>query len=382
MINILHCTHTDILSDNRVLKEINSISKIHGVCVFGVGFKSNESGAESKQPVARIYTHELFGRRAALQFGIIRRFVVAIEMLIVACRYGVQVKPKIVHCHDAPVLLVGIFLKFFCASKIIYDAHELESKRNHQGHISSWLTIFVEKISWPFIDHLITVSPSIVDWYREKLGEKASTLVLNSPFIPSLGQSFDSLVEIKPLRRRFDIPSDCKIFIYLGLLMPGRGIQVLLDSFCSPGVRSHIVFIGYGSEVRLIEDYSVNYINIHYHPPVPHEHVVALASTADYGLCMIENVSLSDYYCLPNKLFEYAFSGIPVLASDFPDMKKIIQDYNLGETCNIDVESIVSAVKRIEGSNLKYEKKPIYALSWDAQEVSLHAAYNSILSQI
>ncbi len=382
MINILHCTHTDILSDNRILKEINSISKIHGVCVFGVGFKSSESGAVSEQPVPRIYTHELFSRRAAIQPKFIRHFVVAIEMLIVACRYGVQIKPKIVHCHDTPMLLAGVFLKLFCSSKIIYDAHELESKRNHQGRIGSWLTILVEKFSWPFINHLITVSPSIIDWYMEKLGKKPSTLVLNSPFISSLGESAHSLDGIKPLRQRFNIPNDCKIFIYLGLLMPGRGGQVLLDSFCSPEVRSHIVFVGYGSEVRLIKDYSLKHNNIHYHPPVPHEHVVALASSADYGLCMIENVSLSDYYCLPNKLFEYAFSGIPVLASNFPDMRKIIKNYNLGETCNIDVGSIVSAIKRIENLNLKYEKKSIYALSWGAQEVSLQAAYKSVLSQI
>ncbi len=382
MINILHCTHTDILSDNRILKEIDSVSKIHGVCVFGIGFKNNESGAASEQLVARICTHELFGRRAAIQPKFIRHLFVAIEMLIVACCYGKKIRPKVVHCHDAPMLLVGLILKLLFSAKIVYDAHELESKRNHQGRIGSWLTIFVEKFSWPFIDHFITVSPSIIDWYREKLGDKASTLVLNSPFISSIGESTDSVDGIKPLRQSFNIPDDCKIFIYLGLLMPGRGVQVLLDSFCSPGVKSHIVFIGYGSEVQLIEDYSVKKNNIHYHPPVPHEHVVSLASTADYGLCMIENVSLSDYYCLPNKLFEYAFSGIPVLASDFPDMKKIIQDYNLGETCNIDVESIVSAIKGIEGLTFKYEKKSIYALSWEAQEASLQAAYNSVLSKI
>ena len=33
-----------------------------------------------------------------------------------------------------------------------------------------------------------------------------------------------------------------------------------------------------------------------------------LIKEADVGLCLVENVSLSDYYCLPNKLFEYAFA--------------------------------------------------------------------------
>lgn len=381
--NILHCTHTNIPSDNRILKEINSVAQIPGLKLFGIGFVNKNGGAVSRLNTgAMIYSCQLMTRKLFLRTVLIRHMIVAIEMFILVCYYGVKIKPKVIHCHDAPMLLPCVVLKFFCSSKLIYDAHELESKRNHQGRIGSWLTIFVEKFSWPFIDHFITVSPSIIDWYREKLGDKASTLVLNSPFISSFGESTDSVDGIKPLRQSFNIPDDCKVFIYLGLLMPGRGVQVLLDSFCSPGVKSHIVFIGYGSEAQLIEDYSVKKNNIHYHPPVPHEHVVPLASTADYGLCMIENVSLSDYYCLPNKLFEYAFSGIPVLASDFPDMKKIIQEYNLGETCNIDVKSIVSAIKGIEELTFKYEKKSIYALSWEAQEASLQAAYNSVLSKI
>ena len=42
--------------------------------------------------------------------------------------------------------------------------------------------------------------------------------------------------------------------------------------------------------------------NIHIHPPVEHGAVVAIAGTADAGLCFIEDSSRSDYFSLPNKL--------------------------------------------------------------------------------
>ena len=46
-------------------------------------------------------------------------------------------------------------------------------------------------------------------------------------------------------------------------------------------------------------------------------------------MCLIQNVSLSDYYCLPNKLFEYCFAEIPVLASNFPDISQTVEKYDL-----------------------------------------------------
>ena len=40
------------------------------------------------------------------------------------------------------------------------------------------------------------------------------------------------------------------------------------------------------------------------------------------------NVSLSGYYCLPNKLFEYCFC-VPI-ASDFPDIVDVVSKFKLG----------------------------------------------------
>ncbi|MCK4785767.1 MAG: glycosyltransferase, partial [Desulfobacteraceae bacterium] len=37
-------------------------------------------------------------------------------------------------------------------------------------------------------------------------------------------------------------------------------------------------------------------------------------------------------YCSPNKLFEYLLAGLPVIASDFPEMRQIIDEYGVGTT--------------------------------------------------
>ena len=237
--------------------------------------------------------------------------------------------------------------------------------------------MFIEKISWRFIDLLITVSPSIIDWYQKNLGKKESLLILNSPQLKL--ENYDAESN-NYLRQKFNIPENCKVFVYLGILGKGRGIDLYLDAFQSQEINSHIVFIGFGEDVKKIQDCSLNSKKIHYHPAVKHDEVVEITKSADVGLAMIEAVSLSDYYCLPNKLFEYAFSGLFILTSDFPEMKKIIQDFELGICSSVDIEGIKQKIIEIETQDIKTSTKDLSSLSWQYQADKLLSAYNYLLT--
>ena len=68
--------------------------------------------------------------------------------------------------------------------------------------------------------------------------------------------------------------------------------------------------MGWGILETMIKKYSQDNKNIHVHAPVDHSEVVPLVSECDFGICNVENISLSDYLCLPNKLFEYCFAGL------------------------------------------------------------------------
>jgi glycosyltransferase involved in cell wall biosynthesis len=54
-------------------------------------------------------------------------------------------------------------------------------------------------------------------------------------------------------------------------------------------------------------------------------------------------VGLNNYYATPNKLFEYSNAGVPVVASDFPEMAKIIRQFNLGRTFDPDNPARIAA---------------------------------------
>jgi glycosyltransferase involved in cell wall biosynthesis len=143
---------------------------------------------------------------------------------------------------------------------------------------------------------------------------------------------------------------------------------------------SHIVFLGYGELVSKVVEHSEVYKNIHYMPSVPHHEVVKVAKSADIGLAMIEAVSLSDYYCLPNKLFEYAFSGLFVITSDFPDMKQIVDEYDLGITCAVEKTALMELIKELSNKECSASKKDLYKLSWQYQEELLLKVYEKIVT--
>jgi glycosyltransferase involved in cell wall biosynthesis len=377
--NILHLTHTNINADSRILKEMQSIAKSNtSFQVSGIGV-IQDKGASRTHNLKSIKTYSVLLRTRYWRFlpRVIRHIFSLFELTFKMVFKAIKLKPKVVHCHDTLVLTLGAMVKLFTGAKLIYDAHELESDRNGLTKTLGKMTIFSEKVLWRYIDALIVVSPSIDAWYQKNIGKKYSEIILNSPILE------DGIVDVNKsyLREYFSIEEDSKIFLYIGILGYGRGIDLITEAFKNTDIKSSLVFLGYGDLRDDLKKLAKKYPNIYVHNAVPHEKVVSVAKSADVGLCLIQNVSLSDYYCLPNKLFEYCFAEIPVLASDFPDISHAVERYNLGKCSQLNSDSIHKAIREFEDTDKlpKINAKDLYSLSWDAQEKKLIKLYNKII---
>src|SRR5262249_32945382 len=96
---------------------------------------------------------------------------------------------------------------------------------------------------------------------------------------------------------------------------------------------------------------------VHYFGPVPSEEVAAHLSHADVGLAPIQNACLSYYYCSPNKVFEYIAGGIPVAASDFPELRRVVEGYGIGRTFDPeDPSQIARAIREILADPAEYAR--------------------------
>lgn len=378
MKKVLHISNTEILSDSRILKEIIAVAGMDDTAVSAIGVWG-ENYSDIYDLDGSQYTR-LIMRSRSLYFmpRAVRYFFEMIEFTVKVIFRSRLIRPDLVHCHDTFALPAGWILKKLYGCKIFYDAHELESSKNGQNFILSYITLLIERFCWSQIDLLVTVSEAIIEWYMVNLGKKSSILILNSPLV-SKNEDKNSVILSEGDHRYFhhlySIPTDNLIFVYLGILGAGRGIEICLEAFASGPENAHVVFMGYGDLSAKVQDFSSRYSNIHYHPPVAHDKVVSLVSSADYGLCLIENVSLSDYYCLPNKLFEYCFAGLPILASNFPEMTRLVREFSLGVCCDPSADGVQLALKSIVTNRPVFSPKDFSELSWDAQALRLSNAY-------
>jgi len=105
--------------------------------------------------------------------------------------------------------------------------------------------------------------------------------------------------------------------------------------------------------------------------------------SADFGIAMIEDSCLSYRYCLPNKLFEYMMAEIPVIVSSLYEMKRLVEDNNIGVVAEENTpdglkDAIVKAT-RLEGDELNKNIRKVKEIyNWEEQEKVLLKVYKGL----
>jgi glycosyltransferase involved in cell wall biosynthesis len=230
------------------------------------------------------------------------------------------------NCRTLAALPLGIVLKIIHRCPLVYDAHELETETYMMTGLRRTVARALERLCIGWVDFGIFVCDSISEWYRRELNLKETFTIRNVPYLnESRGPSRSSI-----LRDRFGIEDSAVVVIYQGLIAKGRGLELMLEEFGGLRENVHFVMLGKGVLVDFVQEYVRKYRNIHYVDHVPHSELLNYTQGADVGIHMIENCCLNHYYCLPNKIFEYFMAGLPVIVSNVPEMRNVVEEYEAG----------------------------------------------------
>lgn len=308
-------------NDSRVLKTSQSLlSKGFSVTVVAL----HEGDLKENDEVGGVLVHRVkLSSRGWPKYKAIQ-LIKYLEFVVRVVR--TYRKYDVLHCNDLNALPIGVIIKlaFNRSCRVVYDAHEFETEVEGLSALQKKLLSVIERLCIRFSDAVITVSNSIADEYAKLYNIPKPAVVLNCP-------KYRMVVRHDIFRNKFDLRGDQIIFLYQGILSPGRGVEILLEAFHGLSTDKFIlVVMGYGPLVDLVKDRSEQCGIIFYHPAVPPDVLLDYTSSADYGVALIADTCLSYRYCLPNKVFEYLMARLPVIVSDLPELSKMVNDYGVG----------------------------------------------------
>ncbi len=288
-------------------------------------------------------------------------------------------KFEYLHCNDLNTLPIGFLVKRFYNKniKIIYDAHEYETETIALSGLRKKISKYLERKLIKYADAVITVSHSIAEEYVRLYQIEKPYLILNTP-------PYQKVKKQDLFRETLHIGKDKNIFLYQGGLNNGRGIEILLDTFASLEDKQNvIVFMGYGELKTSIQQYALKHDNIYLHPAVRPEVLLNYTSSADYGISLIEDSCLNYRYCLPNKMFEYAMANLAIIVSNLPEMRSIVETYNIGVIMeNNTKQGLEDAIVKISSLNKmdlqQNIKKAQCVFNWQEQEKTLLHIYDIV----
>ena len=371
MIN-LHLYPSSFKYESRMLKEANTIVR-HQLASRVIIMSAWESG----QPRIERITDKILVHRIKTLFtgrSKVGKALFYFEFYFRAVRYGLRIKPRALNCHSLMMLPIAVVVKKFRSTKLIYDPHELETERLGLSGLAQHISKWVERKLVRHCDAIIVVSPSIKRWYESSYPGLPVSLVRN---VPVLTTSTTSTL----LRETLGIPEGQLIFLYQGLVNEGRSIDLYLDVFAKIQAH-HLVIMGYGPLEDHVRQFADRHANIHFHPAVPPNKVLAYTQSADVGLSLIENCCLSYYYSLPNKFFEYIMAEVPPIVSNFPDMSGIVNQHGIGWSINVSADDLYSLINRLSMSEIIFQKKKISEvknqLCWENEEPALISVFKSL----
>ena len=258
---------------------------------------------------------------------------------------------------------------------VVYDTHEyyLGMPELDGRPLVKRIWQRIEQFIFPRLRYIYTICDSFCELYRKDYG-KMLRAVRNVPYRRSAGidQPLPPDIENK-------LPRDKFFLLFQGAgINPERGVEELVMAmpYLDPA-RFHLVIIGggdiFGRIIDLVREKGLS-DRITLIPKIPFEVLRSVTRRADLGLSLDKPTNINHIYGLPNKIFDYLHSGVPVLVSRLVELEKIVDQYQVGDYIdNHDPAHIAARIEAISRDPVKLKKwknnsiRVVDELNWEKE---------------
>ena len=235
--------------------------------------------------------------------------------------------PTVFVAHDLPMLPVASVACKRDGARLVYDSHELYSEQEFPSRERRrWAAIETKYIR--SCNAVITINPSIARELERRYQIQNVNVIYNAE------RTENPPINLHLFHQAFGLDPEQKVVLFQGGLSAGRNLEALVDAICHvrhPQVN--LVLLGDGQLRKSIRN-RVRRLGlsrrVHVHPAVPQADLISFSASADVGVIPYQASCLNNYYCTPNKLFEFIAAGVPVIASDLPELRYIILTHGIG----------------------------------------------------
>jgi glycosyltransferase involved in cell wall biosynthesis len=286
-------------------------------------------------------------------------------------------KADILLANDLDTLLPNFIVSWLKKLPLVYDSHEYYTgvpELQHRPLVRGvWKS--VERYIFPRLKHVYTVNASIAGLYEKEYGIPVK-VIRNVPY----------LEELPPVAPS-DFP-DGNIILYQGAgINIQRGVEEAVEAMQFVQGAT-LLIIGGGDAIHSIRELAERLklgSRVVFRDKMPFALLRAYTGLARLGLSLDKDTNINYRFSLPNKLFDYIHAGVPVLASPLPEVKRIVERYEVGVLIEShDPAHIAERILYMLSEKDEYEKwkantrKAAQELCWQNEEKVLTGIFKEL----
>lgn len=245
-------------------------------------------------------------------------------------------KSHVLLSNDLDTLIPNYLISKLKKTKLVYDTHEYFTEvpeLNNRPFVKK-VWEWIEKAIFPNLKHVYTVNESLAKVFEQKYKGPVMS-VKNVPF-------YSKLQAVTKHSK--------KTVLYQGALNKDRGLEELIEAFVYLE-DIELQIIGGGDVEDELKNLVVNLdleSKVKFIGKIPFDKLKYYTQKAHLGVSLEKATNLNYQYALPNKLFDYISCNLPVLTCDLPEIKKIVETYNIGVTISsVDSKTIANAIQNL-----------------------------------